>query len=60
MPLRAAALPTAALPTAALSTTFLLTSVIDQRRSIISEPRKISSAPDYPRPNPAKHLSGPI
>ena len=55
MPQRAAALPTAA-----LSTTFLLTSVIDQRRSIISEPRKISTVPDFPRPNPAKHLSGPI
>ena len=40
MPLRAAALPAAA-----LSTTFLLTSVIDQRRSIISDPQKISTVP---------------
>ena len=31
----------AALPAAALSTTFLLTSVIDQRGSLISDPRKI-------------------
>jgi hypothetical protein len=40
MPLRAAALPAAA-----LSTTFLLTSEIDQRRSIISDPQKISTVP---------------
>ena len=40
MPLRAAALPAAA-----LSTTFLLTSVIDQRGSLISDPRKISTVP---------------
>ena len=38
MPLRVAALPAAA-----LSTTFLLTSVIDQRRSLISAPLKIST-----------------
>jgi len=36
-----------ALPAAALSTTFLLTSVIDQRGSLIFDPRKISTVPIF-------------